>query len=898
MSNELLTVAWRARSVAGLDGWVTTGRAEAPRLLARRRFDGGGAVDTGSWPVSLRRATGTAAATYWTRIDSPTSEVVEQVATASGFHQHRVTIRRGFTALWATIDFRITARGADDRTRLIGLAHGRTTAIRLGLYARATAFDVWDHDLADTSAVAGGTFAVGDTWRRAVVYLQAATDAGSDGLCRVWLDGNTDPQAPDIETTHNHPLANQGLQFGPGSVDAAITFETAELAVYDRDPLALTPYSSGWAASPLFQEIVPALSAISLSPNPMGAQDGATAGTVIGQGQRTGGRGDGTWELSGDLLGIAAIDASTGEVTLTTAVDTATHDGTTGTISYTGDSAGGAAADITTSLAVTSATTSLSLSAASGGSQQNGTLDTSQPFQRLEMRWRNTPLMDTAFARDPAVDTAYAGTITRCGLEDATNRSNAVIIHVTSLDGGNGVGTLRWAAATGSDNQGTPIPDGAPVIVVFDVSGHIVLDDHLYVFKDNRWFAGQTAPGAANGSGGVFVHIGTGGQGAERRVRAKNVIIEHIRFVDGTAYHHSDGALDVWAEDEDLFHIMIRNCTFLWGTDETVSLMPRPGWRIDNTTIMSCLIAEPAREVSGDSSDRGFAAYWTRRSHRTEDCRNFWAGCRSRAPGVHELMSMALVNDYWYDPGSLFCRYVKHEWDGWSEEEGPKCHFTHVGNVGTFGPNTYRDIGYIIQHYNLPDFGVLGITQYYADEVIEGQPVTYEPRDNHTFVNDPPLWPRHNFLPHEDVEAYVLAHAGAWPGDRSATEQRIIDTWQSGGGLHYMVAEDRRGTANFPDALIQATTGQPPNLPANPFDVDANGLTVIENWLEQQHIARGGAPYQDFGRWLRFPWGGRVKVDTDGTATFDPVDMPAGESGTVEVTRADGSVVTVTCTAS
>ena len=175
-------------------------------------------------------------------------------------------------------------------------------------------------------------------------------------------------------------------------------------------------------------------------------------------------------------------------------------------------------------------------------------------------------------------------------------------------------------------------------------------------------------------------------------------------------------------------------------------------------------------------------------------------------------------------------------------------------------------------------------------------------RDGHTYYDvytDPQLWPYRAPLPAEDTVAHVVAHSGPWPGDRCATDDRLYIAYQTGGLTVYDVGSgnDRTGVADFPDALIATTTGQPPAVPANPGTIDANGLTVIENWLEQQHIAVGGAPYQDFDKRLRFPWGGVVTVATDGTVTFEPEAMAAGREGVVEVTRADGSTVTVTCRA-
>lgn len=911
MSTDILTAARRSRSVAGVDGWLTTtGRAGAPRILARRRFDAAGNVDTGQWPISLRRATGTPEATLWERVDDAATEIVEQVATSSGFHQHRVTIPRGFGELWATIDFRITARGADDRTRIVGLAHGRDAKIRLGLYARSDTFDVWDHDVADSSAVAGGTFAVGDIWRRAVVYLQAATDAGSDGLCRVWLDGNTDPQTPDIETTHNHPLAGQRLQFGCGSVDAATTFELAEFAVYDRDPLALTPYSSGWAATPLFREIVPPLSAISVSPEPLSAQDGATSGTVIGTLSRTGGHGNGTWDLTGDLGNIATINGT--DIELTTTVDTATHDGTTGTISYTGDSAGGSASAITTSLAVTSAMTSLTLSAAAGGPQQSGTLDTTADFQWLRIVPKSSPtLMGQADTHPGAEDVRDMSGWRGIELDPA----NTAVIRVTSLSGGDEVGTLRWAAGTGTGNGGEDL-SGKDVVVVFDVSGHIDLDGPLWFTKGRRWFAGQTAPVDSNGRAGVVIH-GVVRSNTDiimsRRVFDDEIVFEHLTFVDGRILYDSNGnvrddsespggALDIGDKAKrHIGKILCRNCTFLFGYDETVQVRgsnPWPDWRTDNVSFRYCWFGPPM--YNERAYKRGYNFFITRAGFRVETNCCFIGGGRTRNPWVQGVATYSAVSTYWYDVNlGIFLNKTSYTL-GDEPGMGPYGRYIEcISGIMEEGPTFDITVDWMVH----PDGGDQPdslVTYYGRDNEFLGAPDPYDytQKPYWTLPVEPiceHAWPP---IPREDLKQAILDHAGACPAYPNSVLEDKKAAWEQGGAISHRVYVDgpARWPEEWPGQNIVATTSAA-NVPASPFTVESNGLTALENWLEQEHIAKGGAPYQDFGRWLRFPWGGRVKIETNGAVTFDPVDMPAGESGIVEVTRADGSTVSATCAA-
>ncbi len=90
------------------------------------------------------------------------------------------------------------------------------------------------------------------------------------------------------------------------------------------------------------------------------------------------------------------------------------------------------------------------------------------------------------------------------------------ILHVTTLEDGNFEGTFRWAL-----NQ------TYPRIVVFDVSGTIILNDYLFLDKShsNLTIAGQTAP-----EGGITIQGPTIGFW-----KMDNVIMRYIRVVN-TSY--------------------------------------------------------------------------------------------------------------------------------------------------------------------------------------------------------------------------------------------------------------------------------------------------------------------------------------------------------------------------
>jgi len=91
------------------------------------------------------------------------------------------------------------------------------------------------------------------------------------------------------------------------------------------------------------------------------------------------------------------------------------------------------------------------------------------------------------------------------------------VIHVTTLEDGDQEGTFRWA-----------LSQTYPRIVVFDVSGTIVLNDYLFINGENNnlTVAGQTAP-----FGGITVQGPTVGFW-----KMNNVILRYIRFVNTTYF--------------------------------------------------------------------------------------------------------------------------------------------------------------------------------------------------------------------------------------------------------------------------------------------------------------------------------------------------------------------------
>ena len=146
------------------------------------------------------------------------------------------------------------------------------------------------------------------------------------------------------------------------------------------------------------------------------------------------------------------------------------------------------------------------------------------------------------------------------------------VYHVTTLED-SGFGSLR---------EGVELADG-PRIIVFDISGTIILEDILWIKNSNLTIAGQTAPGDGICIRDYSVNI----------KKANDIIIRYLRFRLGDVQTLAKGkptgsiGLDVISID-DSKNIIIDHCSLSWSCDEIFGIVQN-----ENVTIQWCLIAEP-----------------------------------------------------------------------------------------------------------------------------------------------------------------------------------------------------------------------------------------------------------------------------------------------------------------
>jgi hypothetical protein len=483
----------------------------------------------------------------------------------------------------------------------------------------------------------------------------------------------------------------------------------------------------------------------------------------------------------------------------------------------------------------------------------------------------------------------------------ANTNGEAEIVHVTNLNA-NGPGSFQEAVTGGSSNITRIVVFDVSGECVLPIKKGDVYD-RIFINRKNLWIAGQTAPDPGDGTGRGFTLKG-GLVFRSEYIIVEHIRVQRIDgHPDPDKAKYDGRGITVFTnpnytrEGKNEFYLF-RNVTVRWTQDVSMGV----GGTVkdgkysypERIVIDNCLFAEPLnRNMDLDNGE--YISGWSRGFNFSEGAQrglfrgNLTASAIVRVPQVTQGTSSDIVNNFTFNYGCgsggdqwLYPLYLnsKNSDDSYhaqySEQNAiligvasnyaeagnktrlPGSPFTYasstnldnVGDVGELGPNQWWDDGKnrVVSYYD-PESAPLNTEPNRFNPNLEQTPF-YDATagapdsDYLEIVSEPPFPLPGIVFSASEAKEHCLTYAGAWPGDRDAVDVRIIREVQE--KTHSPAA-----TSEIGYTPVSTVTNMPPSIPDEPSDgqldsnssllqEEANGLTVLENWLNDQHINAGG----------------------------------------------------------
>lgn len=387
----------------------------------------------------------------------------------------------------------------------------------------------------------------------------------------------------------------------------------------------------------------------------------------------------------------------------------------------------------------------------------------------------------------------------------AVTRGGAVadgqVVHVTSLED-SGPGSLREALMT-----------RGPKVVVFDVGGVIHLKSDLKVAINQTTIAGQSAPGP-----GITL---TGGS---LRLSASDLVIQHIAVRPGSSSDpkvngNRDG-ITIGGGKHHLHDVRVENVSLSWSVDEAADV----AGGVDHVTVRNSIIAEALSHAGHPKGRHSMGMLINKDDQGVAVTGNLFAANMFRNPVIARGASAYVGYNFIDDPGENAIHF-------YAVPEPTPLMATIVDNIVKAGPDSDTNITAVW----LPD----DMAQKLPDARIyikgnRAAPGELTNASDFRLDDNPPVAPPDGFSPPGDVEAFVIAHAGAHPARRGAVDRRIVAAVQNG---------SERIVDAPPDRLDVATVAAAAQVPSAPFQPSSiPGQLRIEAWLCLTHLEAGGPP--------------------------------------------------------
>ncbi|MGG1553415.1 Ig-like domain-containing protein [Paenibacillus ferrarius] len=370
------------------------------------------------------------------------------------------------------------------------------------------------------------------------------------------------------------------------------------------------------------------------------------------------------------------------------------------------------------------------------------------------------------------------------------------VYEVTSLADDNVPGTLRYGVNLSNK------------IIVFRVSGNIVLKNKLSIKGSNLTIAGQTAPGD-----GIAII------GDQTSIDGSNIIIRYLRFRTGYMQNGNEPDAFDSSRNPSQHNVVIDHCSISWAVDEVFSV-----YQIRDTTISWNMIYE-SMAMSGHQKGRhGFGGIFG--GYNETYTHNLIAHNTSRNPRFMSYTGETLKVD--------FDNNLVYNW-GYNSAYGGQGDYqlNFINNYFKPGPSTRENVRERLiapSTMKINDVDV-GMSIYLDGNIVDGSQRATE--DNWTYgfqptsVPDGPLPSSKDYYQRMTTpfdfgntltintaqEAYnqILADAGATLPKRDRSDTRIVNDVRNGTGR---ILNTRSEAAGFPVL----------NSAAAPVDSDHDGM--------------------------------------------------------------------------
>lgn len=365
----------------------------------------------------------------------------------------------------------------------------------------------------------------------------------------------------------------------------------------------------------------------------------------------------------------------------------------------------------------------------------------------------------------------------------------------TATRGGEGGRVLRVTTlnATGAGSLSDALAADGPRVIEFTVAGTIDLGGKsLSVRRPQVTIAGETAPSPG-------ITLVNGGM----NINTHDVIVRHIRIRPGAGGRakNSGWEVDGLATGGGARDVIVDHCSITWSTDENLSASgPRfdgatpEEWRRNTShriTFSHCIIGEGLHDSTHAKGPHSMGSLIHDNANDIAIIGNLYISNNARNPLFKGGARGAVVNNLIHNPGSRFVSYglVPQEWEGRPWERGI---LVVVGNVARKGASTAATVAFLegrgpLDAYlsdNLyfdPAGRPLPATANLLD--VQGKPPGADPGKDPRLVDTRPFWPpRLTARSASETAAWVLAHAGARPWERDATDRRLVEEARTGGG--------------------------------------------------------------------------------------------------------------------